>query len=96
MVADAARSFDHPAADAKGESRLVFSLYLPGKHFRLAELTFFGDHGANRTRLRRFGLSFLLASGKQQRERRQQYQRPRQAASRLRRDRGKHQDVALS
>ena len=70
MIADAGRSFDDPPADAKGESRLVFGLNLPGQHHRFAKLAFFGGHRPNRTRLRGFGLCLPLTARKQQGKRR--------------------------
>ena len=69
LVADLALPLDDPSADAEGEVHLVFGADVPGERDRFADLALFDGDGADRARLRRLGLGFLIAAGHEQRER---------------------------
>ena len=69
LVADLALSLDDPSADAEGEVHLIFGADVPGERDRVANLALFDGDGADRARLRRLGLGFLIAAGHEQPER---------------------------
>jgi len=69
LVADPALALDDPPADAEGEIDLVLGADIAGEHHRIANHALFDSDGADRARLRRFGLGFLIAAGQKQSER---------------------------
>ena len=69
LVADPALPLDDPPADAEGEIDLVFGPDIAGEHDRIADHALFDGDGADRARLRRLGLGFLIAASQHERER---------------------------
>ena len=69
LVADPALPLDDPPADAEGEIDLVFGPDIAGEHDRIANHALFDSDSADRARLRRFGLGFLIAASREHGER---------------------------
>src|SRR5262249_56915256 len=65
-IADIGRALDHAPADAKGQTRLVLSLYSPGKCDRFPAVALDDGHRADRTHFRRAGFG-LGSAGRQHR-----------------------------
>ena len=69
LVADAALSLNDPSANAEGEVHLVFGADVTGKLDQFADLALLDGDGADRARLRRLVLGFLVAASEEQGER---------------------------
>jgi hypothetical protein len=70
-IADIACSLDDAAADAEGERGFVLGADLSGQDDHFAGAALRGGDRADRPRLDRLGFGLLLATGNQQRNRRQ-------------------------